>query len=87
VCKGFFFEGADESLLDGDAVMPANCAEPGANVVVVAPIEEVLAEFGALIADGVLRRLQHHQGRQPPARAHRQPGIRPAWRTREHGRT
>jgi hypothetical protein len=39
VCKTFFFEGADESLLDGDAAMPANCAEPGANVVVVAPFE------------------------------------------------
>ena len=56
VCKTFFFEAADESLLDGDAAMPANCAEPGANVVVVAPFEVVLAELAALIADGVLRR-------------------------------
>jgi len=53
VCKGFFFEGADEPLLDGNAAMPANCAEPGANLVVVAPFEVVLAEVGALVADGV----------------------------------
>lgn len=53
VCKTFFFEAADESLLDGDAAMPANCAEPGANLVVVAPFEVVLAEVGALVADGV----------------------------------
>ena len=58
MCKTFFFEGADEALLDGDAAMPANCAEPDANVVVVAPFEVVLAELAALIADGVLRRVQ-----------------------------
>ena len=56
VCKTLFFEGADEALLDGDAAMPANCAEPGANVVVVAPFEVVLAELAALVTDGVLRR-------------------------------
>jgi len=55
-CKGFFFEGADGALLDGHAAMPANCAEAGSNVVVVAPFEVVLAELAALIADGVLRR-------------------------------
>jgi len=49
VCKTFFFEGADEALLHGDAAMSANCAEPGANVVVVAPFEVVLAELAALI--------------------------------------
>lgn len=32
MCKSFFFEGADELLLDGDAAMPANRAEPYANV-------------------------------------------------------
>src|SRR5208283_2637553 len=63
VCKTFFFEGADEALLDGDAAMPANCAEPGANVVVVAPFEVVLAELAALIADGVLRRASSTPGR------------------------
>ena len=63
VCKGFFFEGADEALLDGDAAMPANCAEPGANVVVVAPFEVVLAELAALVADGVTRRASSPPGR------------------------
>jgi hypothetical protein len=63
VCKTFFLESADEALLDGDAAMPANCAEPGANVVVVAPIEVVLAELAALIADGVLRCASSTPGR------------------------
>jgi hypothetical protein len=63
VCKSFFFEGSDEALFDGNAAMPANCAEPGANVVVVAPFEIVLAELGALVADGVLRRASSTPGR------------------------
>ena len=45
------------------AAMPANCAEPCANVVVVAPFEVVLAELAALIADGVLRRAYSPPGR------------------------
>jgi hypothetical protein len=44
VRKPLFLEGADEPLLHGDAAMAANCAEPGANVVVVAPFEVLLAE-------------------------------------------
>ncbi|HEX7505297.1 MAG TPA: hypothetical protein VF550_00905, partial [Polyangia bacterium] len=52
--KSLILEDADEALLHGDAAMPANCAEPGANLVVVAPFEVVLAELAALIADGVL---------------------------------
>jgi hypothetical protein len=63
VCKALFFEGADEALLDGDAAMPANSAEPCVNVVVVAPFEVVLAELAALIADGVLRRASSTPGR------------------------
>jgi len=54
VRKALFLEGADEPLLYGDAAMPANCAEPGANVVVVAPFEVLLAELAALVADRVL---------------------------------
>ena len=43
--------------------MPANCAEPGADVVFAAPFEVVLAELAALIADGVLRRASSPPGR------------------------
>ena len=63
VRKSLIVEDADEALLHGDAAMPANCAEPGANVVVVAPFEVVLAELAALIADGVLRRASSPPGR------------------------
>jgi hypothetical protein len=63
VCNAFFLESADEALLDGDAAMPANCAEPCANVVVVAPFEVILAELAALIADGVLRCASSPPGR------------------------
>jgi hypothetical protein len=45
------------------AAMPANCAEAGSNVVVVAPFEVVLAELAALVADGVTRRASSPPGR------------------------
>lgn len=56
VGKGFFLEGSYKALLDGDAAMPADSTETGPNVVVVAPIEVLLAEFATLVANSVLRR-------------------------------
>ena len=47
VRKPLFLEGADEPLLHGDAAMSPDCAEPGADVVVVAPFEVLLAELAA----------------------------------------
>ncbi len=61
--NGFFLEGSDNALLDGDAAMPADSTEPGPNVVVVAAIELLLAEFTTLVANGVLRRASGaHEG-------------------------
>jgi hypothetical protein len=57
VGEPFLLEGANEPLLDGDAAMPANCAEPAANVVIVAPFEVRLTELAALVADRVLSHL------------------------------
>jgi hypothetical protein len=53
-CQPLFLESADEPLLDGDAAMPANGAEPGTNLVVLAPFAVLLAELAALVADRVL---------------------------------
>jgi hypothetical protein len=50
VPKPLFLEGTDETLLDGDTAMPANCAEAGSNLVVVAPFDVLLAELAALVA-------------------------------------
>ena len=63
VRKSLFLEGTDEPLLDGDAAMAANCAEAGANLVVVAPFEVLLPELAALVADGVLGRASGTPGR------------------------
>jgi hypothetical protein len=43
--------------------MPADCSEPGADVVIVAPVEVLLAELGALVADGLLGHASGTPGR------------------------
>jgi hypothetical protein len=60
VCKTFFFEGADEPLLHGDAAMPSNRAEPGANVVVpIALSRKAHAVNGAI--DGKTPHVGEHE--------------------------
>jgi hypothetical protein len=51
VHKPIFLEGADEPLLDRDAAVPANCTEPGTDLVVVAPCEVLLPELAALVGN------------------------------------
>jgi hypothetical protein len=95
VLKPLLLEGADEPLLHGDAAMPANCAEPRPNVVVVAPFEVRLAELAALAADRVLghasgtpgRLIKHHTdlvGRRSPLERCK---CRPRASAQEHRRS
>jgi len=70
VGKPRLFQGEDESLLHGDAAMPANCTEPGTDAVIVAPGEVLLAKLAALIADGVLGRPSRTPGRLVKHDAH-----------------
>src|SRR5208283_700017 len=63
VRKPLFLEGANVPLLHGDAAMPANCTKPSANLVVVAPVEILLAELAALVAHRVLGRASSTPGR------------------------